>query len=387
MKRVALILVLLINVFITPANAAVGKTNSFQAEIWVDNWFELYINGKLVGHDPVPITTERSFNSEKIKFTASYPFTIGLLVRDFTENASGLEYIGKPNQQIGDGGAIAQIRDLSTNSIIAATDGTWKSLVISKSPLNPECVTSTNPLKDCKASNAPAPKSWSSTSFKDSSWPVAATYTPEEVGVKEGYFDFTWSPIASLVWSSDLKLDNTVLLRKVISKPATPKVSTTSFTLSSPTFTNGGTLPMTYTCDGDSTIPPLTWSSAPTSTKSFVITFDTLPGPPRPGESDSGKHAMFVLYNVPSTSTGFSSLSNLKGTFGQNFQGRSRGYTPPCSQGPGDKQYTFTIYALSALLDLPGEQATEAAVEKAITGQVLATSSLSVTYARKVSGG
>lgn len=383
MKRVVLVIALLLNVVAIPADAASSKPISFQAEIWVDNWFELYINGKLVGHDSVPITTERSFNSEKLKFTANYPFTIGLVVRDFTENASGLEYIGRPNQQIGDGGAIAQIRDLSTNSIVAATDGTWKSYVVSKAPLNPECVKSTDPLKDCKASNTTAPKSWATSSFKDSTWPSASTFSAEEVGVKEGYFDFTWSPIASLVWSSDLKLDNTVLLRKVISKPTTLNTSSANFTLSSPAFTNGGTLPITYTCDGDSTIPPLSWSSAPAATKSFVITFDTLPGPPRPGETDSGKHAMFVLYNVPPTSTGYSSLSNLKGTLGQNFQGRSLGYTPPCSQGPGDKKYTFTIYALSTLLDLPAQQATEAAIEKAIAGQVLATSSISVTYARK----
>jgi hypothetical protein len=50
------------------------------------------------------------------------------MVRDFTENSSGLEYIGKQNQQIGDGGAIAQIRDLSTNKIIAATDTTGRFL-------------------------------------------------------------------------------------------------------------------------------------------------------------------------------------------------------------------------------------------------------------------
>jgi hypothetical protein len=111
MKRFALVLAILCTTLVVPADAAVSKPTTFQAEIWVDNWFALYINGKKVGEDSVPITTERSLNSEKIKFTATYPFTVGLMVRDFTENSSGLEYIGKPNQQIGDGGAIAQIRD------------------------------------------------------------------------------------------------------------------------------------------------------------------------------------------------------------------------------------------------------------------------------------
>ena len=91
---------------------------------------------------------------------------------------------------------------------------------------------------------------------------------------------------------------------------------------------------------------------------------------------------MFVLFNIPSSTSGFTSTSDVKGSFGQNFQGRSLGYTPPCSQGPGDKTYTFTVYALNSILDIAPTQATEAAVEKLIEGKVLASSSLSVTYAR-----
>ena len=36
--------------------------SSFTAEVWADNWFSLYINGKLVGQDSVAITTEKSFD-------------------------------------------------------------------------------------------------------------------------------------------------------------------------------------------------------------------------------------------------------------------------------------------------------------------------------------
>ncbi|CAN2224577.1 YbhB/YbcL [Candidatus Nanopelagicaceae bacterium] len=382
MKRIIISLTLALASAASPASAATSKAINFQAEIWVDNWFSLYINGKQVGQDSVPITTEKSFNSEKIKFTATYPFTVGLMVKDFTENASGLEYIGKANQQIGDGGAIAQIRDLSTNKVVLVTDSSWKSLVINKAPLNPECVKSSNPLNDCKYSNAVIPKNWSTNSFKDSSWKSASVFTKDEVGVKEGYFDINWLPSASLIWSSDLKLDNTILLRKSISSSSMKVVTSSSFSLSSPAFSSGGKLPATYTCDGSSTLPPLSWNGSPSGTKSYVVTFDTLPGPPRPGETDSGKHAMFVLYNIPAASSGFTTISDVKGTFGQNFQGKSLGYSPPCSQGPGDKTYTFTLYAVSSLLDIASTQATEAAIEKLIEGKILASSSLSVTYTR-----
>ncbi len=194
-----------------------AKTSSFTAEVWADNWFALYVNGKKVGQDSVPITTERSFNSERITFTASYPLTIGILGKDFTENASGLEYIGTSKQQIGDGGVIAQVRDNKTGKIVAVTNGTWKALVINKAPLNPTCVTSSNPLAECKVSASSEPKNWSAASFSVKGWTNASTYTPAEVGVKDGYNEISWDKSAQLIWGSDLKLDNTILFRKTVS--------------------------------------------------------------------------------------------------------------------------------------------------------------------------
>ena len=94
------------------------------AEVWADNWFALYVNGELVGKDSTPITTERSFNAETITFTAAYPLTIGIEAKDFKETDSGLEYIGERNQQMGDGGIIAQITDVGTGKIVAVTNGT-----------------------------------------------------------------------------------------------------------------------------------------------------------------------------------------------------------------------------------------------------------------------
>lgn len=191
------------------------RTSTFTAEVWADNWFALYVNGKKVGQDSVPITTERSFNAETITFTATYPLTIGIIGKDYVANASGLEYIGTPRQQIGDGGLIAQIRDNQTGKIVAATDGSWKIDVIQEAPLNPECVTSSDPLTQCQSRSIPKPAKWSTTAT--TSWSKATTYTPEAVGVKEGYLTIAWDPRASLVWGPDLKLDNTILLRTTVS--------------------------------------------------------------------------------------------------------------------------------------------------------------------------
>ena len=67
-KKLIFTLVLTIPLLPLPdvTHAAVSKSISFQAEVWADNWFSLYANGKKVGEDSVPITTEKSFNSEKI---------------------------------------------------------------------------------------------------------------------------------------------------------------------------------------------------------------------------------------------------------------------------------------------------------------------------------
>jgi hypothetical protein len=217
MRRfVSLVISILVIAITTPSYAVVSKSITFQAEVWADNWFALYVNGKKVGEDSVPITTEKSFNSEKIKFSASYPLTIAVIAKDFTENASGLEYIGKPNQQIGDGGIILQIREVASDRVITQTARDWRVLTVNKAPLNPECVTSNNPINDCKSSLVKIPSTWASPSYKDSTWSYATEFSKEAVGVKDGYFDVTWTPSAALIWSSDLKLDNIILLRKVV---------------------------------------------------------------------------------------------------------------------------------------------------------------------------
>ena len=382
MKKTLIYLVAVLLIPLSPpAQATVVKNVAFQAEVWADNWFALYANGKKVGEDSTPITTERSFNSEKIKFTATYPLTIGVIAKDFTENASGLEYIGMPNQQIGDAGIILQIREVVSGRVVAQTSGDWKVLTINKAPLNPECATSNNPIVDCKSSNIKVPTSWASASYKDTSWKFATQFSKEEVGVKEGYFDFTWTPSASLVWSSDLKLDNVILLRKVV-KTAPTVLATNLMTLSSPDFNNGGTLPKDFTCDGKGISPSLTWSGVPTNTQSLALIMDTVPGPVRPGEVDTGKHFYLTIFNIPKTVTSIPAGATDIGTLGQNFQGKTPGYTPPCSQGPGAKKYSIYLYALSSKLTLSATEATESSLLTAMTGKVITSASLDVFYSR-----
>jgi len=366
----------------SPAPAA-SKVYNFTAEIWADNWFALYVNGKKVGEDSTPFATERSFNSDAISFKASYPLTIGIMARDYVENASGLEYIGKPNQQIGDGGLIAQIRDTDSKQVITATNKSWKVFVTNKAPLNEDCVKSKDPLLDCKTTVTKTPTSWYSTTFKDSSWKSATEFTAAAVGVKDGYFNFTWAPTSSLVWSSDLRLDNTILLRtKVLNAPKLTSQALTPFTVGSPDFSTGGLLPKANTCDGLGISPALTFSGVPSNAQSLAVMMDTIPGPLRPGEVDIGNHFYLILYDIPTNTTTIPAGATNIGTLGQNFQGKKLGYTPPCSQGSGMKEYTITAFALSEKLNLDPAQATESALLKAVEGKTIAKSVMVAKYQR-----
>ena len=197
-------------------SAGQGNTSEFKAEVWADNWFALYVNGALVGEDSVPITTERSFNAETITFTASYPLTIAIEAKDFKETDSGLEYIGERNQQMGDGGIIAQITDLSTGKVVAVTNSAWQVLVIHRAPLNPDCEKSSNPDTACRFEKSEAPAGWTSADFDASRWVTATEWSEGAVRPKDGYNRIQWHESARLIWGSDLEVDNTILLRLTI---------------------------------------------------------------------------------------------------------------------------------------------------------------------------
>lgn len=197
----------------TPLGDGSGK---LVMEIWADNWMAVYINGELIGEDSVPITTERSFNAETFTFDAEYPFTVGILGKDFKETDSGIEYIGEGNQQMGDGGLIAQITDTSTGEVIAVTDAAWSVLVVHRAPLNTECEKDADPDLTCEFEVIETPSDWASAGFDSSSWNSATEWSEGDVGPKDGYDEVSWDDSAELIWGADLEVDNTILFRTTV---------------------------------------------------------------------------------------------------------------------------------------------------------------------------
>ena len=176
-------------------------------------------------------------------------------------------------------------------------------------------------------------------------------------------------------------MDNQVLLRKIITAPSTSTASKNLIVASSDIDATGN-FSKEITCDGTGRSPQISWSGAPSATKSIAITMHSEPGPPRPGEVDTGSHGYLVIFNVPASVTTIPGGSQAIGILGQNFQGKTLGYTPPCSQGPGAKKYTITLYALSSTISLAAQEATLAKLQEVLSGKVISTTSIDGLYTR-----
>ncbi|QCB46173.1 YHYH protein [Hydrogenophaga sp. PAMC20947] len=137
-----------------------------------------------------------------------------------------------------------------------------------------------------------------------------------------------------------------------------------------------GTLPDTYTCDGAGVAPALAWSNPPEGTQEFALLMSTVP-------PDGVIKYNWVLYGIPGTTTQLSQDSHGVGTLGAGSNGPSAAYQPPCSKGPGQKSYTFTVYALSAAPVLPqGTPVSGPQLLSAMSSITLGTTNLSLHHTR-----
>ncbi|MEM7719064.1 MAG: PEBP family protein [Pseudomonadota bacterium] len=208
----------LLPVFLFIATTTSASAETFSADVWADNWFEMRIDGKQVAEDSVPITTERSFNAESFTFEAERPFVIGLVAKDFKEDDTGLEYIRTNRQQMGDGGVIVQIMD-SVGIPVAVTDAGWLCYVIHTAPLDKSCEQEANPLAGegaCGFDAEGEPADWDIAGFEASGWDAASVHSARAVDPKDGYDQIDWVEGAEFIWGPDLEQSNTVLCRLTV---------------------------------------------------------------------------------------------------------------------------------------------------------------------------
>lgn len=117
-----------------------------------------------------------------------------------------------------------------------------------------------------------------------------------------------------------------------------------TITVSSTAFTDGGTIPRRYACDGEDVSPPLRFAGIPSGTQELAVLVED-PDAPR------GTFVHWVAWGLdPSTAT-LEQGATPPGT-GTNGFGR-RGYGGPCPPRGAPHRYVFTVFALSRRLDLP----------------------------------
>jgi len=222
---------------VTPANLAAANLSGVPVVeidhdgevitgfLFSDNYFELFVNGVLVGIDPIPFTP---FNSCVVKFRVKKPYSLAVKLVDWEENLGlGSEINNGSNFHPGDGGFIAQFSDGTVtdaswraqtfyiapiqdlNSVVEMPDGTHSTV---RATTSPTCDAT------CYGIHYDAPADWMNPNFDASAWPSALLYTAAQVTNQAAFKNFettAWAN-ARFIWTSNLILDNVVLARKTV---------------------------------------------------------------------------------------------------------------------------------------------------------------------------
>jgi len=152
-----------------------------------------------------------------------------------------------------------------------------------------------------------------------------------------------------------------------------------AFSVTSPSFQNGGNIPKKFTCDGADVSPELHWTSLPAGTQSLALIADDPDAP-------VGTWTHWVLFDLPAQTTSLpENVPKVDELPSGGRQGRNDfrkiGYGGPCPPPGKPHRYFFKLYALDKKLDLkPG--ASKQDVEQAIQGHILGQAELMGRYQR-----
>jgi Raf kinase inhibitor-like YbhB/YbcL family protein len=151
-------------------------------------------------------------------------------------------------------------------------------------------------------------------------------------------------------------------------QPATtpPAASTSAppstLTVTSPVFTEGGTIPTLYTCTGAGKQPSIAWTGDLKGAAAIAVVVDDPDAP-------IGTFVHMVVLDLPASATGLGDTLPAGAHYALNGAGRP-GWTPPCPPS-GTHHYRFTVYGLSAPTGL-GDGTSAGDAEAAINAKAVA---------------
>jgi len=152
-----------------------------------------------------------------------------------------------------------------------------------------------------------------------------------------------------------------------------------SFTISSPSFSNGGDIAKKFTCDAADLSPQLTWSEPPAATKTFALLVDDPDAP-------VGNWNHWTMWNLPPNLRGLPEGVNKEASLPDgSMQGRNdfrkTGYNGPCPPPGKPHRYYFKLLALDVKLELKNG-AGKNDLEAALKGHLLAQAEWMGKYGR-----
>jgi Raf kinase inhibitor-like YbhB/YbcL family protein len=152
-----------------------------------------------------------------------------------------------------------------------------------------------------------------------------------------------------------------------------------TFTLTSPVFASGDSIPNPYTCQGADISPALTWSGQSIQAMSLALVVDDPDAP-------AGTWVHWLIWNIPATTNLLPENISKQERLGTGaMQGRNDfgkvGYNGPCPPPGHTHRYFFRLYALDVKLTLaPGTKRKE--LDAAMEGHILAQAEYMGTFSR-----
>ena len=150
--------------------------------------------------------------------------------------------------------------------------------------------------------------------------------------------------------------------------------------LNSGVFSEGGVIPLKYTCEGDDVAPPLEWDGVPENAASLVLIVDDPDAPDPDAPKMTWVH--WVVYNLPPDVKGLPEGATVDmlpvGTQQGLNDWQNIGYGGPCPP-IGRHRYFFKLYVLDIVLENLNSP-TKVEVEAVMQGHVIAQAELVGTY-------
>lgn len=162
-----------------------------------------------------------------------------------------------------------------------------------------------------------------------------------------------------------------------------------AMTLESPAFKDGSALPAKYSQAGAELSPPLAWSGAPDSTRSFVLIVHDLDAVVGNAGMDDVLH--WMVWNIPATATSLPEgvpHGPVSADSSRQISVSGPYYRGPAAPASGPvHHYVFELYALDVMPEVPAVGAapavTRAAVVAAMGGHVRGKGVMIALFRRK----